>query len=55
MEVHPEVFRWLGALHLVDGGKPTPRVTRSGKILLDDDVATDFENGQVQFPNHPRH
>lgn len=47
MEVHPEVYKWLGALQLVDGSKPTPAVTRSGKILLDDDTAFSFENGQV--------
>jgi hypothetical protein len=46
MEVHPEVFRWLGALQLVDG-RTTPPVSRWGKVPLDEATGDSFENGQV--------
>ena len=49
MEVHPEVYRWLGALHLVDGSAPPPPLTRSGKVLLHDEAGYSFENGQVKL------
>lgn len=52
MEVHPEVYKWLGTLNLVDVSKPTPPVTRNGRIALDDDVAVGFENGQVRAGGH---
>ena len=48
MEVHPEVYKWLGALGIIDGSREPPPPGRSGKVALDERVATDFENGQVR-------
>jgi hypothetical protein len=50
MEIHPEVYRWLGTLQLVPvaATNDMPPVTRSGKILLDDAAAASFENGQAR-------
>lgn len=47
MEIHPEVYNWLGALHIVDGSNPPP-INRSGMITLDADATEDFENGAVR-------
>jgi hypothetical protein len=53
MEVHPEVYKWLGLLQLVDGAAPPPPVTSRGLIALDDDAAVSFENGQVRAHANP--
>ena len=54
MEVHPEVYRWLGALHVIDPRAPAPSVTRSGRVMLDEQTSMDFENGQVRAVASPR-
>ena len=49
MEVHPEVYRWLGALHVIDPRAPAPSVTRQRyRVMLDEQTSMDFENGQVR-------
>ena len=53
MDVHPEVYKWLGLLQLVDGAAPPPPVTSRGLIALDDDAAVSFENGQVRAHANP--
>ena len=47
MEVHPEVYKWLGALQIVDASRP-PTINRSGMAALDEDTTMDFENGAVR-------
>jgi hypothetical protein len=47
MEVHPEVYNWLGALQIIDGSRP-PTITNSGMAALDEDTTMDFENGAVR-------
>ena len=61
MEVHPEVYRWLGALHVIDPRAPAPSVTRSGRVMLDEQTSMDFENADQargreppSFPSRPR-
>ena len=49
MQVHPDVFRWLGALGMMEGGKLTPPASkRTGKVAIPDDLSDQFENGQVR-------
>ena len=49
MQVHPDVFRWLGVLGMMEGGKLTPPASkRTGKVAVPDDLADQFENGQVR-------
>ena len=47
MEVHPEVYNWLGALQIIDGSRP-PTINNSGMAALDEDTTMDFENGAVR-------
>ena len=47
MELHPEVYNWLGALQIVDASRP-PTINRSGMAALDEDTTMDFENGAVR-------
>ena len=47
MEVHPEVYNWLGALQIIDGSRP-PTINNSGMAALDEDTTIDFENGAVR-------
>ena len=49
MQVHPDVFRWLGVLGMMEGGKLTPPASkRTGKVAIPDDLSDQFENGQVR-------
>jgi len=49
MQVHPDVFRWLGVLGMMEAGKLTPPASkRTGKVMVPDDLSDHFENGQVR-------
>ena len=47
MQVHPDVYRWLGVLGMMEAGKLTPPASkRTGKVMVPDDLSDHFENGQ---------
>jgi|EP00982_Pelagococcus_subviridis_P008598 hypothetical protein len=47
MEVHPEVYKWLGALGCVDD-RAHPQMNARGLVVMDDNSSYAFENGSVR-------